>query len=79
MTMTDRDVQLMIERCIDEISQLRMQLAAAQPKAEAYDAINQILGLLPRPSLSYSQDIVSRLRKQIEDLNPPVAEPATQE
>lgn len=74
--MTDQDAIQMIERCISEIEMLRRANAEFAPKAHAYDAITQILGLIPGPSQGYAEDIVWRLRKQIEELQPKVEETA---
>ncbi|MGK2908789.1 MAG: hypothetical protein ACSLE1_03170 [Sphingobium sp.] len=76
--MTDKDVIDMTQRCIEEISMLRDEVARLAPKADAYDAITSILGLLPRPSQGYGEDIVWRLKKQIAELtaNAVAPEPA---
>lgn len=68
--MTDKDVQDMAQLCIEEISMLRSQVAALQPRADAYDSIERILRLIPQPAQGYGEDIVWRLRKQIEELQP---------
>ena len=76
--MTDKDVIDLIQRCIEEIEVLRRDNERLRPKAEAYQAITAILGLLPQPNQGYGDDIVWRLRKQIEELQPKPAEaPAT--
>lgn len=74
--MTDKDTIEMIEQCIAEIESLRRANAELAPKAHAYDAITQILGLLPGESQGYAPDIVWRLRKQIDELQPKVEEQA---
>ena len=68
--MTDKNVAEMIQQCIDEITSLRGQLAMLRPKAEAYDAITQVLGLLPQPPQGYGVDFVWQLRNQLEELQP---------
>lgn len=66
--MKDKDVIQMIDRVCDEITTLRQRVAVLEPKAHAYDAITDILGLLPRPSQGYGEDIIWRLRKEQEQL-----------
>lgn len=76
--MTDKDTIDMIQRCIEEIEMLRRENDRLRPKAEAYGAITAILGLLPQPTQGYSEDIVWRLRKQIEELQPKPNEAAAE-
>jgi hypothetical protein len=64
----------MICRCIEEISMLRHEIATLSPKAHAYDQITTVLGLLPKPSQGYGEDIIWRLKKQLEELKPEIAE-----
>lgn len=68
--MTDKDTIDMIQRCIEEIETQRREIDRLRPKAEAYEAITSILGLLPQRAQGYGEDIVWRLRKQIEELQP---------
>lgn len=65
--MNQRDTIEMMQRCAEEISGLRAQVAALRPKAEAFDAIQQVLGLLPRRSEGMGEDLVWRLKKAIEE------------
>lgn len=53
---------------------LRHEIAILSPKAHAYDQITTVLGLLPKPSQGYGEDIIWRLKKQLEELNPEIAE-----
>lgn len=87
--MRDQDTVQMIERCISEIEMLRAQVASLKPKADAYDMMKQVLGLLPQPSQGYGEDLVWRLRRQIDEIKAsappagqtaggPVEEPATE-
>lgn len=66
--MTKNDTIDMIQRCIEEIRQLRGEIARLAPKADAYDAITSILSLLPKPTQGAGEDIVWRLLKQIDEL-----------
>ena len=66
--MDDREAREMMQRCIEELRQLRKQVEVLQPQAEAYQAIVQILGLLPRPSQGYGEDLVWRLQKRLEEM-----------
>lgn len=68
--MTDKDTIDMIQRCIEEITMLRNQIAVLRPKADAYDTVTQILGLLPRGEQGYGVDLVWQLRNQIKELQP---------
>lgn len=73
--MTNKDIIEMAQRCVEEIKMLRSAVDKLQPKAEAYDAITSILGLLPRPSQGYGEDLVWILNKQIQELQAiPVSE-----
>ncbi|HKY80626.1 MAG TPA: hypothetical protein VJM09_04055 [Sphingobium sp.] len=74
--MTDKDTIDMIQHCIEEIETLRREIDQLRPKAEAYGAITAILGLLPQTARGYGADIVWRLRKQIEELQPKPVEAA---
>lgn len=65
--MTPTDTIQMMERCAAEIQGLRAQIERLTPKAEAYDSIRLILGLLPAPSQAYGEDLAWMLRKAIAD------------
>lgn len=68
----------MMKRCREEIRQLQATVGRLQPKAEAYDAITNILGLLPRPSRpsqGYGVDIVWQLTKAIDAAEANAASP----
>lgn len=60
----------MMQRCKGEIVSLRAEIERLRPKAEAYEAITTILGLLPRRSQGMSEDMVWRLEKRIRELTP---------
>lgn len=63
--MNRRDTIQMMARCKDEIQEQRNQIERLSPKAEAYDLIKQILGLLPKQSQGYGEDIVYKLERAI--------------
>ena len=72
--MKDKDVVDMMLRCAEEIESLRRINVMLQPKAEAYDAIVAILGLLPKQSQGYGEDLAWRLRKEASALTANVVE-----
>ncbi len=61
----------MMRHCKSEIVSLRADIERLRPKAEAYDNIAAILGLLPRPSRGAGLDLVWQLEKRIRELTPP--------
>lgn len=65
---SDQEGLEMMNRCRTEILQLRAQLAACRPKADAYDNLTIVLGLLPRKSQGMGPDIIWQLEKRIEEL-----------
>jgi hypothetical protein len=70
MPMNDKEAIEMMERCMHELQELRGQINALGPKAEAYEVIRSIIGMLPKQSQGYSEDIVWRLKKKIAELQP---------
>lgn len=74
--MTKSETVDMMRRCASEIRQLRQQVAALQPKAEAYDSINSVLGLLPRAPQGYSEDLAWTLDKRIREMEAKTEEKA---
>lgn len=60
----------MMNRCKNEILQLRGVINRLQPKAEAYDNLVVVLGLLPRPSVGMGEDLVWVLDKRLKELTP---------
>lgn len=68
--MTDKDTADMIDRCISEIESLRIQVAVLKPRSDAYGMVEQILSLLPRQSQGHGEDIVWKLKRQLEELKP---------
>jgi hypothetical protein len=67
---SDREAIEMMERCISELGSLRAQIDQLRPKADAYDNIATILGLLQKPSQSYGESLTWVLRKRIQELQP---------
>lgn len=60
----------MMNRCKQEILTLRGVIARLEPKADAYDNLVTVLGLLPRKSVVMGEDLVWTLDKRIEELRP---------
>lgn len=66
---TDAREQIeMMRRTSAEIKQLRAQIAALQPKADAYDNMAALIGLLPKASRGYGEDLAWLLDKRIAEL-----------
>lgn len=66
--MHDQEAIDMMTRASAEIKDLRRRIDDLAPKAEAYDAIIQILGLLPRGGIGMSEDVAWRLDKRIREI-----------
>ena len=66
--MKDKDAIQMMQRCAEEIRQLRRINAELAPKADAYDSLRTVLNLIPQPSQGYGEDLVWKLEKEIEAL-----------
>lgn len=60
----------MMNRCKQEILGLRATIDRLRPKADAYDNLVVVLGLLPRPSVGMGEDLVWTLDKRICELQP---------
>lgn len=60
----------MMNRCKAEIVNLRASIARLQPKADAYDNLAIVLGLLPRQSMGMGEDVVWILDKRMRELSP---------
>jgi hypothetical protein len=58
----------MAQRCSHEIRELRSTIDRLRPKADAYDHIATLLGLLPRQSQAFGEDLAWRLEKRISEL-----------
>lgn len=74
-TMDVKEALDMMNRCKHEIMDLRRQIDRLMPKADAYDKLAIVLGLLPRPGVSMGEDLVFVLDKRMRELQPkPAAE-----
>ena len=69
--MDNREGLEMMRRCKAEIDQLRRSVNFLRPKAEAWDNLTIILGLLPKPNQSAQVDLIWTLEKRISELTPP--------
>jgi len=58
----------MASRCSQEIKNLRSVISRLQPRAEAYDAMCTVLGLLPQRSQTMGEDIAWCLDRRISEL-----------
>jgi hypothetical protein len=78
-TMETKEAIEMMNRCKQEIIGLRQTIDRLKPKAEAYDNLAILLGLLPLPGISMGEDMVWILDKRLRELQPkptPVEEDA---
>jgi hypothetical protein len=73
--MHDKEAIEMMQRCIHDIRDLRRQIEVLAPKAEAYDALRDVIRFLPKPSVGYGEDITWTLQKRIQELQPKPMEP----
>ena len=64
----------MMNRCKHEIVRLRATIDRLAPKADAYDNLVVVLGLLPKPSVGMGEDLVWALDTRIRELEPKPAE-----
>jgi hypothetical protein len=60
----------MMNRCKQEILAMRATIDRLRPKAEAYDNLVVVLGLLPRASVGMGEDLVWIIDKRIRELTP---------
>lgn len=60
----------MMNRCKQEILSLRATIDRLRPKADAYDNLVVVLGLLPKPSVGMGEDLVWMLDQRIRELQP---------
>ncbi len=58
----------MARRASAEIKSLRGQIAVLEPKAQAYDQLSTILGLMPRQSRGDGEDLAYMLDKRVAEL-----------
>lgn len=58
----------MMQCARDEIKSLRARINTLEPKANAYDSICTILGLLPQKAQGYGEDVAWMLEKRIGEI-----------
>ncbi|WP_445493171.1 hypothetical protein [Rhodopseudomonas sp. RCAM05734] len=71
--MSDKEAVDMMRRCKEEIVSLRATIDLLNPKADAYDKLAIVLGLLPRASMGMGENIVWTIDKRIRELTPKTA------
>ena len=69
-TIDNKEAIEMMNRCKQEIQGLRATIKALEPKADAYDKLAIVLGLLPRQSIVMGEDLVWILDKRMRELQP---------
>lgn len=69
-TISNREAIDMMNRCKNEIIGLRATIDRLKPKAEAYDNLAIVLGLLPQRSIGMGEDVVWTLDKRVRELSP---------
>lgn len=74
--MSNREAVDMMQRCKHEIARLRRDVEYLTPKAEAYDALCAVIGILPKKSRGESIDLIWSLDKRITELTPKPQNPA---
>lgn len=72
-----REMAEMAERAAAEISDLRNSLTRIAPRAEAFDALQQVLGMMPRPSRGEGEDMAWRLKNRAAELRAELSASAT--
>jgi len=69
--MNDKEAIDMMYRCISELEMKRQVISVLQPQAEAYEVIRDIVRMANRGGgMSVGEDLVWRLKKKIEELQP---------
>ena len=66
-TINNREAIEMMNRCKQEIIKLRAVIDRLAPKADAYDNLVVVLGLLPRPSIGAGEELVWIIDKRIRE------------
>ncbi len=66
--MTDNDTIAMMRRCSVEIKMLRGRIVFLEPKAEGWDTLRQVLGLLPKPATGSGEDLAWKLDQEISSM-----------
>jgi hypothetical protein len=62
----------MMNRCKQEIIGMRATIDHLKPKADAYDNLVIVLGLLPRQSVGMGEDLVWIIDRRIRELTPTI-------
>ena len=75
LDMEDHEAIQMMQRCVHELRQLRKDRDALRAKAEAWDILSTVVGLIPGRGISMDEDLAWRLEKHIEELQPKPARP----
>lgn len=65
---SNKEAIQMMNRCKSEIIGMRATIDRLTPKAEAYDNLVIVLGLLPQRSVGMGEDLVWVLDKRIREL-----------
>jgi hypothetical protein len=78
-TIDNREAIEMMNRCKHEIMNLRATIDRLKPKAEAYDNLAILLGLLPRQGIAMGEDLVWVIDKRLRELQPKPANDAVAE
>jgi hypothetical protein len=69
--MDDKEAMDMMHRCVDELTTNRKTIEYLSVRAEAYEVIRDVVRMAsPKSSQGYSEDLVWRLKKKIEELKP---------
>lgn len=72
--MNDIDLKMMIIRTHDEIIRLRRRLEEAEPKARSYDALLQVLDMMPKSSQGFGEDVAWLLKQELDRVNARISE-----
>lgn len=64
----------MLRRCKSEIQMLRRQITETAPKAEAYDMLQTVLGLLPQKTQGGCEDILWIIDKEVQKIEQEIAQ-----
>jgi len=73
--MNNREAIEMLRRTAGEIRDLRAHIDRLSPKAEAYEVIRTIAGMVPRPSMGGSPDLAWQLERRAQELEKEMMQP----
>lgn len=73
--MNDREAIEMMRRAAGEIRDLRAHIDRLSPRAEAYEVIRTITGMVPRPSMGGSPDLAWQLDRRAAELEKEMMQP----